>query len=153
MRGPVLALLALLGTVLSSGCVGSSLGSGDGGRACDVPPATATEAGTYGLLVPAAVSDAGGGEAMGERARVVIAVLEGQTLTATAGWVASGGAASPAFDAPEGGVESVTTNSYMWSGVVPAGTYSLEVEGAPFAYQAIVSVTLVATGCPTVLTG
>lgn len=148
MRLPALAAFAAL--LALPGCLSGASGGPDGlfGGGCATPaPKVATQAGTFDLLVPAAASEASGG-AVGDRVRVTVEALEGQTLVATAAWVPAMGDVNLLFEPPAGGLETATSNSYQWTGVVPAGTYALELEGAPFAYEVVASVSLLAQGCP-----
>lgn len=137
-----------------SGCLEANAGGsnpfglGNASTCAGVDPQLANESGQYGLILPATASETSG-EAVAPRIRVTVDALEGQTLVASASWVAQSGIANVLFDAPAGGIESETTNSYSWTGTVPAGRYTLEIEGDPMAFNVVASVSLVATGCPT----
>lgn len=113
-----------------------------------VDPQLATESGQYGMILPATAAETSG-EAVAPRIRVSVDAMAGQTLVASASWVPQTGIANVLFDAPAGGIESETTNTYSWTGTVPAGRYTLEIEGDPMAFNVVASVTLVVTGCPT----
>ncbi len=148
---PLFAVVVAAGL---SGCLDANadgsnpFGLGNPSTCAGIDPQLATESGQYGMILPATAAETTG-EAVTPRIRVTVDALEGQTLVASASWVAQGGFASVLFEAPAGGIESETTNTYSWTGTVPAGHYAIEIEGDPMAYNVVAAVSLVATGCPT----
>lgn len=140
-----IALLVVLAGA-TAGCVDGNFALDDDFQCPGTEPAVDTASGQYDLLMPSNLTTASQGT-IGQRLRVEVDALEGQSLIATASYVPSMGDVRVLFDAPVEGIESRTSNTYTWVGDVPAGHYTLEIEGAPIAYQVTASLSLIATGC------
>lgn len=79
-------------------------------------------------------------------ARISVEAREGQTLTAHATWAAAGGAVNLLYDGPTAAAV-VTDRTWTSTGEVSAGTYTLELEGDPMAFEVTYTLHLVASGC------
>lgn len=79
--------------------------------------------------------------------RISIVAREGQDIVAVAIWNVAAGAAQVNFDGPSHHQASTQKTWTMTTYGVPAGEYSLEMVGAPFAFEAIYTMQIVASGC------
>jgi hypothetical protein len=79
--------------------------------------------------------------------RISVAARAGQDLVAVATWHAAAGAAQVNFDGPSTHQVSTQKSWTMTTYDVPAGEYSLEMVGAPFAFDAVYTMQIVASGC------
>jgi hypothetical protein len=141
MRWTMLAALALL---LGSGCFDSPGGAFREDQDCSSSRQVVASASAE-VLLPATMPDEAR-EPFGPLARVSVTAREGQTLQAVVGWVPSAGAVEVLFDGPRGNAAE-TDNGWMSTGVVEAGTYTLELAGAPMAFGVAYSLSLAAVGC------
>lgn len=96
------------------------------------------------MLVPASTPDQA--RLVGGPARATVTAREGQTLYAQVTYSMVSGEVNVLFDAPH---ENQATTDRTWNsqGEVSAGDYTLELEGAPFAFEVTYTMVLIATGC------
>lgn len=133
----LLALLLAMSALALSGCVADA---GDAAWARDCSTQTGDAfARTADVLLPK--------EAQSERPRVSVEAREGQTLVANAVWRSTVGQAQVVFDGPSQHLVQVGSTFSSVTNSVPAGTYTLSLEGAPVAQGVSYTLHLVATGC------
>lgn len=97
------------------------------------------------LVFPADVPDEVK-DPFGPTPRISVHAREGQLLHASAAWAPASGEVDVRFDGP--GANEVETD-LTWSshGEVSEGDYTLELAGAPMAFEVTYTLTLVASGC------
>lgn len=144
---PMRSVVASLGLLaLLSGCIASDGSSVLGGGVIDCSTSSEVQvASNADVLLPADVPDQAR-EPFGPIPRATVHAREGQKLDAVATWQAAGGEVGVLFDGPAGNVVT-TDNTWTFSGMVPEGDYTLELEGDPFATQVTYTLYLVASGC------
>jgi hypothetical protein len=134
---PVMALLLAASALALSGCVADAGGQA-WGRDCSTQTGQAV-ARTADVLLPK--------EAPSERPTVRVEAREGQTLVANAVWRSTAGQAQAVFDGPSQHLVQVGSTFSSVTSSVPAGAYTLSLEGSPLAQGVSYTLQLVATGC------
>jgi hypothetical protein len=139
MRG-ILAVAACLSIVALSGCVAEATGIG---QDC-TSSITQVVAQSKSVLLPAAATD---GPPYSDATKIVVHARQGQNLQAVAMWTQDAGTAQVVFDGPAGHTTSVRTLWMSTAVGVPAGDYTLELEGTPVAFGVVYTMQLMAYGC------
>jgi hypothetical protein len=138
---PAVALL-----VLTPGCLEASSSGGLFGEQLDCSMDRQTVVGaSKDFLMPADLPQ-DVRDSFGQDARVTVRARDGQTLQAVATWAEAGGDVAVQFDGPwDASVQ--TDNTWSGGGEVAAGEYTLELSGAPMAFDVTYTLYLTAYGC------
>jgi hypothetical protein len=134
-----LAVAAFL-VVGLSGCV-STAGSFD--QDCTTASSQAVAV-NRSLLLPEEPTDT---PYQDEGNRIVVHAREGQDVVAYATWQVGAGQAQAVFDGPRNHQTMTDGTWTLTTYGVPAGEYALEMVGAPFAFEAVYNLQIVAFGC------
>lgn len=135
-----LALLAML-LPMAAGC----LGDASFGEATDCSSASDHAVAVQrSLLLPRGPADAPYEE---DGDRVAVHARAGQDITALATWSVAGGQAEAAFDGPAGHQVATERTWTVTAQDVPEGDYSIGLAGAPFAFEVVYTLQIVASGC------
>lgn len=89
-------------------------------------------------------------DATGERPRVQLAALKGQTVLAMAFFSMAGGDITVDYDGPTDHLQEVagTQRAYAAQGISRGGNHTLELQGSPVATLVWYSLTIQVSGCP-----
>jgi hypothetical protein len=139
------AVLLAIGPFALAGCLGSPGGVFAGVHEDCSTSESSLVAVSADVIFPGSVPEDVKAE-FGTLPRITVHAREGQNVQAVAAWAPMSGLAEVAYDGPrQDRVE--TSNSWTSFGEVHEGNYTLELQGAPMAFEVVYSLYLSASGC------